>query len=805
MIVVVSRKNSQKSKISYSVIRNSLFSILMFYYLKIFFRNLRRGGIYSAINIGGLAIGMAATILIVLWVHNQWSYERFHEKEKQLYQLWSHNEKYGTWESTPKIIGPTLVEEYSDITNMTRFKEWSRLVTYGDRKINLQAARVDPGFLTMFSFPLLQGDINTALNAPYSIVLTQDAAKRLFGDEDPIGKTVTLQAKHPTKVTGVLADLPQNTCFRFDALQSWEVGPYEDVWTDYSTITYLELKPGSSKTDVDAAIKGIIRQHTGGKDTTEPFLHPISQWHLYSEFENGKAAGGLIGTLRMFFLIAVLILLTACINFMNLSTARSFKRAREVGVRKVMGARRSKLIKLFLGESVLVSAIAAAFAIAIVCLFLSPFNSLTGEQLRLDFSRIGFWGILLAFTSFTGILAGSYPAFYLSSFLPVKVLKNVFKNGQNLITPRKLLIVTQFTIAVILIISTAVIHRQVRYAQDRNTGYNKDQLIYTKLNEQMDKNQDLIRQELLRTGTATSVTRTLSSMTDQWSATWAMGWQGKDPENRTVINRSFVDAGWTETTGITILQGRDIDIYNHPTDTTAMLLNEAAVKVMGFDDPIGQIIRESGRDFHVVGVVKDFVIESPYEPVAPMVIAGPARKPEGMHIRLNGANHITDNLAQVEKIFKTYNPDFPFEYIFIDESYARKFVNEQHTGKLVTWFALLVVFISCLGLFGLSAHAAENRRKEIGIRKVLGASVADITSLLSREFLILVTVSLVIATPIAWWAMNQWLSGYAYRTNIPWWLFAAVAILTIGIALLTVSWQAIKAAIANPVKAIKAE
>ncbi len=783
----------------------------MYLNFKLALRNIRRNGVYSVINIGGLAVGMAAAVLIMLWVYNQWSYDRFHGKKDQLYSVWCHNERYGDLEWTSQIIGPAMVEEYADVVNMTRFKsDRKQLYTIGDKKLRMETVLVDPEFLTMFSFPLLQGDISTALNNPQSIILTQDAAKRLFGNEDPMGKTLVRDAKREAIVTGVMKDLPGNTRFEFDVLIPFvtlkETGNYSEDWFSMSTFTFVELRAGANGDQVNAEVRNIIKQHTDGKEQTEAFLNPAARWNLYSKFENGKPAGGPIETLRLFSLIALLILLIACINFMNLSTARSEKRAREVGVRKVMGARQGLLMRQFLGESILTSAIAFLFALIIVFACLPFFNSLMGEHLRLNFGDISLWVVLLMFVLFTGVLAGSYPAFYLSSFLPIKVLKGIFKGRQGFVTPRKLLIVTQFTFAVILLISTMVIHRQVQYAQDRPVGYDRDQLIYMETTDQIRKNFELIRQELLGTGAVTSVTQTLSPMTERWYTTWGVQWQGKDPEDRIVFDRYFVDSEWEKTTGVKILQGRDIDIYTYSTDSSAMLLNETAVKVMGFTDPIGQIIKDLGKDWHVVGVIKDFIQESPYESTTPMIVGGPAMAFFGvLNIKLNEANRTADNLAKIEPVFRKYNSDYPFEYTFVDENYASKFKKEQRTGVLVTWFAGLAIFISCLGMFGLSAYMAENRRKEIGVRKVLGASVVTITSLLSREFLILVSVSLFIAMPIAWFAMNKWLNGYAYHTNMPWWLFFIVIVLTIGIALFTVSWQAIKAARTNPVNSIKAE
>ncbi len=782
----------------------------MFHHLKIIFRNIRRDGIYSVINIGGLAIGMAATMLIMLWVYNQWSYDRFHEKSKQLYQVVNYNEQYGGMPNVSRLLGPALTDNYPEVTDAARINLREETCGYGDKKLNAHIILADPGFLRMFSFPLTEGNPATAITDPHSIVLTRSFAERMFGNENPMGKTILVQAKYPVTVTGIMTDPPHNTYFRFDVMfpyqfmkELYDIG--EDRWGNYDTFTYVELQPGTNVARLNGSIRDIVGKNTNGDDKSTTILQPVSEMHLYTKWENEKATGGPIETLRLFFAVAMLILLIACINFMNLNTARSERRAKEVGVRKVIGARKYSLVEQFLSESMLVTIIAAVFSIILVVVCLPFFNNLMNEQLSSNFGNIWFWLAFIGFIVITGLLAGSYPAFYLSSFMPVKVLKGVVKSGKNAATPRKALIVLQFTCAIVLIAATIAIYRQIQYAQGRNSGYDKDQLILLSLTNQMDQHQDLIRRELVSSGAALSVTRTLSPMTESWNSSWGIGWKGKDPENKTPVTRYYVDTGWSQTVGVTIVQGRDIDINTYPTDSAALLLNESAVKLMGFDDPIGEMIKDRRKIWHVVGVVKDFIIDSPYEPVRPMIVGGPGGFFGCLYIKLNGVNNMRDNLAKVEQVMSAYSPDFPFEYKFVDEDYARKFANEQRTGALAGWFAGLAVFISCLGLFGLSAYMAENRRKEIGIRKVLGASVFDITSLITKEFLILVSISIVIGIPVAWWLIKLWLAGYAYRISLSWWIFVVVALLTIIIALVTVGFQAIKAATTNPVKAIKAE
>jgi ABC-type antimicrobial peptide transport system permease subunit len=492
---------------------------------------------------------------------------------------------------------------------------------------------------------------------------------------------------------------------------------------------------------------------------------------------------------------------------MNLSTAQSSKYAKEVGIRKVVGARRSSLILRFLSESTLIATIAGMCALIIVSICLPFFNAIVGENLKMNLGNGVFWIAWAIFVLITGVLAGSYPSFYLSSFLPLKVLKGTFKVGNELLTPRKALIVTQFTFAIILITSTLVIHRQINYVKSRNIGYDKERLVSFMITERSRPYRELIRRELLETGVAESVSINFASMIESESRFMDnLRWRGKDPLSQIVIERNYAESGWAKTTGVQIIQGRDIDIHTYPSDSTAMLLNETAVKVMGFDDPIGEIIYEWDQAYSVVGVVKDFVLESPFDPIRPMAIGGPAKGWfNNINVKLSAHGSLAEKLRQMEEIYKKYAFGDPLLYHIVDEVYARHFDKEQRMSSLVSWFAALAIFISCLGLFALVAYMSETRRKEIGIRKVLGASVGDIVFLLSKEFLILIIISFVIASPIAWWAMNKWLEGYAYRTDIPWWLFVAVGCISLCIALLSVGFQAVKAATANPVNAIKSE
>jgi ABC-type antimicrobial peptide transport system permease subunit len=783
-------------------------------------RNLQRGGIYSVINIGGLAIGMAAAILIIAWIYHEWSYDRFHAKEKRLYVAYTRaafdgQVRCGDW--TPNILGPTLKADYPEIAEVARIGTTPEvLFSNGEAVFKIRSAQTDPGFLTMFDFPLLQGSVETALNDPYSVILTEKAAERLFGREDPMGRTLLVRNRDLMTVTGVMKDLPANTLFQFEALLPLH-HTNDQNWSTYTLKTYVELRPDVRLDLVNESIRGIMQTHSNNKPEPELFLHPLGKQHLYSKFENGIPVGGeLFGKMRLSGIIAGLILLIACINFVNLSTARSEKRAKEVGVRKVMGGKRLWLVKLFLGESMMVTFIAGASALILAMMALPVFSTLMEKQLTINPASGWFWLAGLGFVLFTGFLAGIYPAFYLSSFLPLNVLKGLFGRKQEVVSSRKILVVVQFTVASALIVSTLVIHRQIKYAQNRVSGYNKNQLIYTIMEGEISGNYELIKHGLLNSGIALSATKTHSPITARWSGTYGVSWRGRNMEElqqnpgaRIPFDLFYADAGFAETVGATIIEGRDIDVYTYPTDSTAVLLNETAARLMNFENPVGEIIqtfaRSEVKDWRVVGVVKDFIISSPYEPVNPMIISGPSENFNVMHIKLNDHNRMADNLAKAGQIFKQFNPAYPFEYQFVDEEYARKFQEEQKLGSLITWFAGLTIIISCMGLFALVAYMAESRKKEIGIRKVLGASVADVVFLLSKEFLILVLVSVAVASPVAWWVMNKWLADFAYRTDIPWWLFIVVGGMSLGIALLTVGFQAIKAATANPVKAIKAE
>jgi ABC-type antimicrobial peptide transport system permease subunit len=782
-------------------------------FFKIAWRNLKRNKAFSFINISGLAIGMASAILILLWIQNEVSYDNFHDKKDRLYQVWNRyttDGKTACWNNTPKPMALSISQDYPEVEKTARVNFLPPVkIALDDKQFYGRGRIVDSSFLEMFTFPLVKGNAATALNDVSSIVLTDKLAKSIFGDDDPIGRILKLDNKDNFKVSAIVKAPPANSQFEFEFLLPWAYmrmkGWDDTFWGNNSIATYVLLKENSSLASIEPKIKTLRKKYDKDDPKIETFLYPMSRWRLYGSFENGKESGGRIEIVRLFGIIAAFILIIACINFMNLSTARSEKRAKEVGIRKVVGAQKKSLILQFLGESAMLAFIAGVFALFIVQLSLPAFNKLVDKKLFVDFENPLFWLAGLAFVLITGILAGSYPAGYLSSFKPVSVLKGSMKAGNALVTPRKVLVIAQFCFAIILIIATIIVRQQIQKAQDRQAGYTKDNLVYHFTEGESDKNYDLIKNELLATGTAVSVTKTSSPVTEGWSNSWGLEWNGKDPKDKKLINVFCADDAVVNTLGLQLSAGRDFDLKKFPTDSTATLLNESAVKHMGFKEPLGQVIKDMGQDWHVVGVVKDFIINSPYHPLEPMFIAGAKGWFNVIHIKLNGKNPTDKNIASLKSIFKKYNPGYEVNYRFADEEYARKFSDEKRTSTLASLFALLTIVISCLGLFGLSTYMAENRIKEIGVRKVLGASVGNITVLLSKDFLKLVLVSFVIALPVAYWAMHTWLQNFPYRVTIQWWVFALAGLSAVIIALFTVSFQAIKAAIVNPVKSLRTE
>ncbi|HEY4110696.1 ABC transporter permease [Puia sp.] len=788
-------------------------------YFRTAWRSLMRGRSFSIINISGLVVGMAGATMILLWLANEVSFDQFHVNKDRIYQIYSMTdipgEKHSTIGVVSQPIGPALEKEVPEVEAVTRVRDVTSflLTTNGKSFTGMQGEFVDPAFLDIFTFPLTQGNKKDQLNNVYSITITENMALKLFGTRDAMGKDIRIDSVDHFTVTGILKDIPANTIFYgvdylLPIAYMKKLGWNYDNWISNNIFTAVLLKPNASLTAFNDKIRNFTRIKTGRNDIWMHFAYPLSQWHLHSKFDDGKPVGGRIDTVRTFGVIAAFILLIACINFMNLSTARSEQRAKEVGIRKVAGAGRGLLIGQFIIEALLTSSIAGVIAFLVAAMVLPFFSTLVGTPLSLPLDNVTFWLYAFGFIVLTSLLAGSYPAFYLSSFRPVGIFRKQFRKAQSLFAPRKVLVVLQFTFAVVLIISTLIVRRQIQYAEDRDLGYSKNNLVYVNLVGDIEKNYAPIKQELLNMGIATSVSKTWTPMTEGGGHTWSFRWPGHTPQDtNTTITIFAEDGGLVKTAGMKLVAGRDIDVERYPADSLGVLLNETAVKVMGYKDPVGQLLPEPyfKRNWHIVGVVKDYVDASPYERIPPIVIEGPAAALRTMHIRFNPGRSTAVSLAGAERIFKKYNPAYPFDYSFVDAEYARKFGDEQRTKTMAGLFAGLAIFISCLGLFGLSAYVAESRIKEIGVRKVLGASVSGIARLLSINFVQLVLIAIVIATPVAWYGMNKWLEAYTYHITVGWGVFVLAGLLAMVIALMTVSFQAVRAARANPVRSLRSE
>ena len=780
-------------------------------YFKIAFRQLFKNRVFSVINISGLTIGMAAVILLLLWIQNEVSYDTFHSNKDRIYNLWNKSlwsDKLTCWDVTPKVAAKTLKEKFPEVEKVSRV-DWpiSRFMKFKDKQLYSQGHIVDNDFLSMFDFPLIEGNINSVFKNPNSIIITPSLSEKFFGKENPIGKVIALEDGKSLTVTGIIISPPNNTRFQFEYLIPWTfletTEGVENNWGNNSTRTYVMLKENTSFESVQKKVKDLRKNYSNDSDVYDMFLYPMSRWRLHSNFEEGIEAGGKIVMVRLLGIIAAFILLIACINFMNLSTARSEKRAKEVGIRKTLGAMRSSIIKQFLSETILIAFISFLLSILIVQLCLPAYNTLIQKRLSIDYLSGWFWFFSLSFVLLTGFLAGSYPAFYLSAFNPTRVLKGTFKAANSVVTPRKVLVVIQFVFAIVLITATIVVKQQISYVIARDSGYNKDKLVYHFTNKSLEQNYPLIKNELLTQNIAESVTKTSAPITQGWSDSWGFIWDGKDPNDRTDFDRYCVDEDFVRTTGVQLVQGRDFNLKKFASDSTGVIINESALKVIGFKEPLGKIIKDGDMPFHIVGVIKDFILNSPYHPTKPMIILGAKFGFFNViNIRLKSG---VNDLKKAETVFKKYNPDYPFDYKFIDEEYASKFDDMQKVGTLATLFAGLAIVISCLGLFGLATFMAESRIKEIGIRKVLGASVANLTSMLSSNFMKLVFISLLIATPIAWWLMSNWLKEYPYHITLHWWTFALAGLISIIISLATVSYQSFKAALTNPVKNLRTE
>ncbi len=792
-------------------------------YLKIAWRNTLHNKVYSVLNITGLAAGMAVALLIGLWVTNQYSYDRFLPGYRQLYQVEMNltSQHNGTKTQTGIALPLTdvLRKEIPGIKYVAEADVIGKMnhgLLVGDKKLYLGGGAVGADFFKIFQYPFIEGNANSAFKDIYSIVLTEATAKALFGNADPMGKEVRFDNSQNMRVTGVLRNIPENATLQFsylvpfaysEATQGW-IREGRTKWTYNSFDAYLALEPGVAYEQVEPKIKDIVYKRSMEMRSLKPevILHPMKDWHLITEFKNGKPAGGFVEYVRLFSIIGMLVLAIACINFMNLSTARSEKRAREVGVRKAIGSTRIDLVYQFLTESVLITFISFLLGLLLVMLALPAFNALAETDVHIPYGDIGFWGIMIVFVLFTGLIAGSRPAFYLSSFNPVKVLKGSIRMGRWASVPRKVLVVVQFTCSIALIINTVIVYQQIQYVKDRPTGYNADRLVMTDMNSDLSQHFEALKNDLLSSGLVESVASSTSPATQVYAHFSLQKWPGKLAGDETVnIGAIWISDDYFSTMGMTFIAGHNFT-GDWKSDTLNVIVNEAMVKRIGLNDPVNQLItiNFNAKPVRIIGVVNNALMDSPYSPVEPAVFG---HNPFGFVVTYRLAKNAGTHAAidKIGKIFEKYNPAYPYQYKFVNEEYEHKFNLEVLVGKLAGVFAGLAIFISCLGLFGLAAYVAEQRTKEIGIRKVMGASVPQMWLLLSKDFLLLVLISCFIASPVALYYLHNWLLRYSYRISIGPGVFALAAVAALAITIVTVSFQAIKAALANPVNSLRSE
>ncbi|MBO9617063.1 MAG: ABC transporter permease [Dyadobacter sp.] len=798
-------------------------------YLKIAFRQLARNRVYSFINIGGLAAGMAVAMLIGLWVYDELSFNTYHENYARIAQVRSREfgeHGVGINSSVQYPLMTELKNHYKEYFKHIVGGSWDAgcVLSAGENKISRSGLFLEPDAPEMLTLKMVYGT-RAGLRDPYSVMLSQSTALALFGNVDPVNRALKISNKLDVTVTGVYEDLPQNTQFnQMKFLAPFALWELDNPWIRERAMTdwqnhfmkiYVELRPETDFEQLSADIRNAEMKNLAGfpaeaKNRPEVFLLPMRDWHLHN-FKRGQPD---VGPLQMVWLISIIgafVLLLACINFMNLSTARSEKRAKEVGIRKSIGSVRRQLINQFFSESFVVVILAFLFALGAVSLALPWFNELAAKQMSIPWTNGGFWAVSLGFIALTGMLAGGYPALYLSSFQPVKVLKGTFRAGRFASVPRKVLVVVQFTVSVTLVIGTIIVFRQIQFAKNRPAGYTREGLLMVEMKSgDFYGKHEILKNELRSTGAVTDIAESMGKVTEVWSGNDGFEWRGKSPAADESFGTLMVSSEYGRTVGWQFVQGRDFS-GTLASDSSGIVINEAAAKYMGLKNPVGEPVSWKFQDmpvmhYRILGVIKDVVMESPYEPITPTIFMIKAHGgPNWMHIRINPGMSVSEALPRIESVFKKVIPLAPFEYQFADEDYALKFAAEERVGKLAYFFAVLAILISCLGLFGLSSFIAEQRTREIGVRKVLGASVFNVWKLLSNEFIMLVTIAFGLASPVAYYLLGHWLEKYTYRIEPSWWIFAATGLGAMVITLCTISFQSIRAALTNPVVSLRAE
>ncbi len=788
-------------------------------YFKTAIRNLWKNKGFSFLNIAGLAIGIASAALIFLWVEDELTFNHHFANRNFIYRIMeNHHNDDGTINTSGSTPGPMAQAVKTDIPGIKNAGRLSwtmdERMVLKDKSIKESGAYVDPSILSMLAPEFLYGQADESFKELQSVVISETVAMKFFGSENPLGKTIQMNANQGYSVdglytvTGVYKDFPQNSSYKFQWMSPYAVfenkNDWMKPWDNNLTETLVELNPAVDPESINKKLAGYLKAKTG-VPSAACILFSMNDWNLRSQFVDGKPDGGNIKYVRLFSLIAAIILIIACINFMNLSTARSEKRAREVGVRKVMGAGKSGLIAQFIGESLLLSFLAVILAVAVIYLSLPMYSILVKKPLEMNLFSLSHLSWLLAVGLFTGLMAGSYPAFYLSSFNPVKVLKGIrIKTGAGVIFIREGLVISQFAVSIMLIICTTIIYQQIQHIKQRDLGYDKDRLIVMDLQGNIKNHFNAVQSQLIATGLIENAALSLHDPLHIYSYTDRFGWPGKNVNSKVTVHSNVVSPEYLSLLHMKLIGGRDF--YPTPgADSNNVIINESMKKAMGKEGKPGGLISVNSSNLKVVGIIKDVVYNDVYAAASPLVLFCNPKPATVLTIRIKPGVDLTEALAKTEAIFKVNNPGYPFEYKFLDDEFNELFTTETLIGNLAGIFSVLAIFISCLGLFGLAAYTAERRKKEIGIRKVLGASTQGLAGLLSKEFLKLVALSCLIAFPVSWWSMHSWLEGYEYRTAIHWWIFVLAGISSLAIALITVSFQAIKTALLNPVKSLRSE
>ena len=780
-------------------------------YLKIAWRSLLKNKLFSFINIFGLALGMSCSLLIGLWVNDELSYDRFLPHLDNIFFVRTNSTDTDqgiihTSTVTPGPLAEVLKRDVPEVLYAAKvqFPE-AKLLKVGEKSVKQHGFYATKDFFLLFDYPAVVGSPLVAHSKLDQIIITRRVAEKFFGTTQVLGKRLQFDNKTYYTVGAVIEDLPGNSTFQFDWIINYDVQEedWKKKWGNSSFMTFVRLDPKAEPAKAEAGMKGIYRRNTDWKEVPVPTLQPMKDVHLYAKYENGKAVGGKIEYVRIFALVALFILLIACVNFMNLATARSAMRAKEVGVRKVVGALRSSLIGQFMSESVLTSLLAVFLALSIVSVVLPTFNAVFSKHLTLNLADPTLWLGILILVLITGFVSGSYPALFLSSLQPIRILKGTLKFGSGAVLFRRTLVIFQFTLSIFLIIGMLAVAHQMDYIRTKNLGLDRENVLFVPLEGDTYTKMEAFRQELIRTPSIASASVTMSLPVNIESTSGDLTWPGQKPDQNSNAATMSVGYDFIKTMNIKLVEGRDFSSARKA-DSASYIINEAAAKMMGMTNPVGKQVGFWMGKGPIIGLMKDFHLQSLHSPITPLILTLIPGNTSYLLVRTEKGK-TTEAIDELERVTREFNPSYPFEYHFLDDAYGKMYRGEQQVNTLINYFGTLAILISCLGLFALAAFTAEQRMKEIGVRKVLGASVSSIVSLVSKDFLKLVLVALLLASPLAWWAISQWLDTFQYRVDLSWWLFAVAGVLAVFIAFLTVSYQSIKAARMNPVTSLRSE